>query len=398
MISVVPLISTILTLDMDIERPISKDVEKSHELAIHYHKGKAYIDIEKSDIRGISHNYYNKFSIGKYGAVFNNPEDSGITLIVNEVTSEHKSVLASEISINGKLANMVFVNPNGIDCINCSFNGIEKVTLINGISDKINIGKYKVSNKGNINFIHNKDGDNQFTFKQINIISKDIHFDSNINFHADILNINNAIQFYHLFNHKPQSKYHTSRLVIDKNTTINSNKFIYSAGNNEFINRGILNVGEIQFNAKGRLTNFGEINLLSSRIYPYLNSLDIQYPTYDFSKRNNQLTLKTLTNEVGARFTVYNANLDLDLAKGNFRNKGYMRLEHTKMNTFSRNFFHNPKGITLSNQSLIKISAKNNVKLQGKIYNQLGLDKIYINNGSIININKNIQKDVYIKK
>lgn len=63
------------------------------------------------------------------------------------MTSKNKTMLKGDLSINGNPASIVIANPNGIHCQGCSFNGIETVTLINGRSDNLKVGKYLVSNK-----------------------------------------------------------------------------------------------------------------------------------------------------------------------------------------------------------------------------------------------------------
>lgn len=374
---------------------IVKDADLAKNLMVNYHEGKAYIDIESSDIRGISHNYYTYFNVDEKGVVFNNSEDSGTTLIINEVTSVNKTQLAGDLSINGKTANIVIVNPNGINCNSCSFSGVEKVTLINGKSDNANIGKYKISNKGSIQF--NNNGTNQFSFNKINIISTDVKFNKDIIFSSDELNIVNGKQYYHLFKDY-QSKFHKGKLFFDSDSVINTNKFTYYAGSNDFINQGVLNVGNAIIETKGKLVNFGSINLLSGRIYRLLENTSIVYPMHDFSNRVSKIKAKSFYNEHSGRFTTYNTNTELNLEKGNFINKGYLSLTHSHLYTQLNNFFNKPKGIMFTNQSSIAIEAENKVWLKGVIHKLNSQYPIYINKGKIININEDNKKLILIGK
>lgn len=374
---------------------IVKDAKLAKDLMINYHKGKAYIDIESSDIRGISHNYYTYFNVDKNGVVFNNPENSGVTLIINEVTSINKTRLAGDLSIDGKSANIIIANPNGINCDDCSFSGVEKITLINGRSDNLNIGKYKISNQGSIQF--NTNGMHQFVFNKINIISTDVKFNKDVIFSSDELNIINGKQNYHLFN-SIQSKFHKGKLFFDSGSIINTNKFTYYAGNNNFINQGVINIGNAIIETKGKLINYGSINLLSGRIYRLLENLPIEYPMYDFSNRVSQIKAKSFRNENSGRFTTYNTNTELDLAKGNFTNKGYVSLSHSHLSTQLRNFFHKPKGLIFTNQSSVTIESENKIRLEGMINTLNSKYPIYINKGKIIYSNDDNKKFILIKK
>lgn len=377
---------------------ISKDEKLSNKLAVNYENGKAIIDIEKSDIKGVSHNYYSQFNVDKHGAVFNNSKDTNATLIVNEVTSLNKSILAGDISVLGRMANIIVANPNGIHCSDCSFNDIQNVTLINGESDKLNVGKYKISDKGNIIFSHENIDKHKFIFDNISLISKRILFMNNVGFYANTLGVINSIGDYDLFKKDISSGYNKGELITYKYATLNIGHFNYSAENANFINLGVSNIGEINYNALGKLLNLGELNLLSGRIKPYLDMLGINYPDYDFSKRNNNIKSTMMINAPGARFTAYNSNLNIDLKDGSFINKGYVRLEHTVMNSTSRNFIHDIGGTMLSNQSILNISATDNVALQGIIHNRLSKDRINIIKGRVISISKENQEEVYIRK
>lgn len=377
---------------------ISKDEKLSNKLSVNYENGKAIIDIEKSDIMGVSHNYYSQFNVDKHGAVFNNSKDTNATLIINEVTSLNKSKLAGDISVLGRMANVIIANPNGINCSDCSFNDIQNVTLINGESDKLNEGKYKISDKGNIIFSHESNDDHKFIFDNINLISNRVLFMNNVNFHANTLSFIHNIVKYHVSKTDVSSGYNKGELITYNLAILNIGLFNYLAKDANFINLGVSNIGEINYNSPGKLLNLGALNLLSGRIKSYLDVLAVNYPDHDFSKKDNNIKSTMMINAPGARFTAYNSNLNIDLKDGSFINKGYVRLEHTVMNSTSRNFIHDIGGTMLSNQSILNISATDNVELKGMIHNELSKDKINIIKGRVINISKENQKKVHIKK
>ncbi|MBG3012297.1 filamentous hemagglutinin N-terminal domain-containing protein [Proteus faecis] len=376
---------------------IVKDDDKAKKLSINYESGKAVINIETNDIRGISHNYYSDFNVDEKGVVFNNAKEQYVTTIINEVTSKNKTMLKGDLSINGNPVSIVIANPNGIHCQGCSFNGIETVTLINGRSDNLNLGKYRVSNKGSIEFSTGEEAEkNKFIFDKINIISKDVKFNENLTLFSNKLNIINGKQIYHMYNKFP-SKYHKGKLLLDFGSIINVKKFIYSAGNNVFINNGILNVGEIVVDTKGKIINSGEINILNWRIDSIFKNVYEKYSNTDFSEKNTIFNAKTFSNEKNSRLTIYKTNVYFNLSKGNFFNNGSLRLEKSKISANVRNYIHSFESKLFNINSLMVIDAEKRVMLNGEIFFIDSLDKIFIQNSTNIRFNPTKSDNILIK-
>ncbi|NBM02461.1 MULTISPECIES: two-partner secretion domain-containing protein [Proteus] len=376
---------------------IVKDDDKAKKLSINYESGKAVINIETNDIQGVSHNYYSDFNVDEKGVVFNNAKEKDVITIINEVTSKNKTMLKGDLSINGNPASIVIANPNGIHCQGCSFNGIETVTLINGRSDNLKVGKYLVSNKGSIEFSAGEEAEkNKFIFDKINIISKYVKFNENLTLFSNELNIINGKQIYHMYNKFP-SKYHKGKLLLDFGSIINSKKFIYSAGNNVLINNGIFNVGEIVIDTKGKIINLGEINILNWRIDSILKNLYKKYNNTDFSEKNTIFNAKAYSNEKNSRLTIYKTNIHFNLSKGNFFNKGALRLEKSKISANVRNYIHSFESKSFNINSLMVIDAKKRVTLNGEIFFIDPLDKIFIQNSTNIKFNPKNSDNILIK-
>ncbi|HDL7824942.1 TPA: contact-dependent inhibition toxin CdiA [Yersinia enterocolitica] len=108
------------------------------------------VDIATPDSSGISHNYYKSFNIDSTGAVLNNATEAGQSvlagqlaanpnlnsnsakLIINEVNSSNSTTLAGKLEVFGQKAEVIIVNPNGLQCNGCSFINTNKHTLIDG--------------------------------------------------------------------------------------------------------------------------------------------------------------------------------------------------------------------------------------------------------------------------
>lgn len=128
--------------------------------------GVTVVDIEKPNAAGVSHNLYRDFNVGPNGTILNNSGDDvnhgnfgniarnnnmtsgSASVILNEVTSRNASSLQGFIEVNGKKADVVIANPNGITCSGCRFVNTNKAILTTG---KVNmtsdgaIGSYTVT-------------------------------------------------------------------------------------------------------------------------------------------------------------------------------------------------------------------------------------------------------------
>ncbi|HGJ5872250.1 MAG TPA: filamentous hemagglutinin N-terminal domain-containing protein [Arsenophonus apicola] len=136
------------------------DNNKKRDLAVEIKNGIEHINIEKANENGISHNYYQKFNVSEKGVVIKNPTsltNSAAKFIINEVTSNEKSLLNGELRVQGDNAYLMVANPNGIECNGCSFSGTDQQLLVTGKIKLINDEESTLFSEGGT--IHYKNGD-----------------------------------------------------------------------------------------------------------------------------------------------------------------------------------------------------------------------------------------------
>lgn len=74
--------------------------------------GKPVLVITSPDNRGISHNIFTDYNVGKKGLVIHNKENANT--IINEVIGDNKTHLRGNTFVAGGKASLVIVNPNGV--------------------------------------------------------------------------------------------------------------------------------------------------------------------------------------------------------------------------------------------------------------------------------------------
>ncbi|MCB4358596.1 two-partner secretion domain-containing protein [Quatrionicoccus australiensis] len=114
--------------------------------------GVTVVDIAKANSAGLSHNQYLQYNVDAKGLVLNNVTKDQLTqqsqlaglvsgnanldqaakVILNEVLSNNRSVLAGYSEVLGGKADVVLVNPYGITCTGCGFINTDRVTLSTG--------------------------------------------------------------------------------------------------------------------------------------------------------------------------------------------------------------------------------------------------------------------------
>ena len=114
--------------------------------------GVALVDIVTPNAAGLSHNKYTRFDVDTRGAILNNSVEelsrsslgglvrgnahlggSGpASVILDEVTSTHRSQLQGALEVHGRSADVIVANPNGIGGDGCGFLNTPRVTLSTG--------------------------------------------------------------------------------------------------------------------------------------------------------------------------------------------------------------------------------------------------------------------------
>lgn len=117
--------------------------------------GVPVVNIEKANAAGLSHNTYTNYNVEKNGLVLNNGNSSQLMrqselagqvafnpnlaneakVILNEVVSTNRSVLAGFTEVLGGKADVIVANPNGITCNGCGFINTDRATLTTGTSN-----------------------------------------------------------------------------------------------------------------------------------------------------------------------------------------------------------------------------------------------------------------------
>lgn len=81
-------------------------------------RNKPVLVINTPDSRGISHNIFTDYNVGKIGLTIDNKDNA--KTIINEVIGGNKSRLRGNTFITGGRASLLIVNPNGVVCLACS--------------------------------------------------------------------------------------------------------------------------------------------------------------------------------------------------------------------------------------------------------------------------------------
>ncbi|MDE0783642.1 MAG: filamentous hemagglutinin N-terminal domain-containing protein, partial [Planktomarina sp.] len=119
--------------------------------------GVPVVNIETANERGLSHNLYSRYNVEANGLVLNNGADSPdlvarqsalagqipsnlnlvneATVILNEVVSANRSLLAGYTEVVGGKADVIVANPYGITCNGCGFINTDRATLTTGTAE-----------------------------------------------------------------------------------------------------------------------------------------------------------------------------------------------------------------------------------------------------------------------
>ncbi|MEP7244260.1 MAG: hemagglutinin repeat-containing protein [Gammaproteobacteria bacterium] len=166
--------------------------------------GVPVVNIANPNAAGVSHNQYTQFNVDSRGLVLNNGDVSQVSrqsqlagatlanlnlasqakIILNEVVSPNRSVLAGFTEVLGGKADVIVANPFGITCSGCGFVNTDRVALTTGTPNfgtggelngfSVNGGGVLISGAG-----LNAAGQNYF-----DIVSRSLKVDGQINAHT----------------------------------------------------------------------------------------------------------------------------------------------------------------------------------------------------------------------
>ncbi len=163
--------------------------------------GVTVVDIAKANSAGLSHNQYLQYNVDAKGLVLNNVTKDQLTqqsqlaglvsgnanldqaakVILNEVLSNNRSVLAGYSEVLGGKADVVLVNPYGITCTGCGFINTDRVTLSTGtpfLNSDGSLGGFNVS-QGDI--LINGSGFNAGSQLIIDLLMRSLRVEGQIN-------------------------------------------------------------------------------------------------------------------------------------------------------------------------------------------------------------------------
>ena len=122
--------------------------------------GTPLVNINQANSKGVSHNQFREFDVGTSGVIFNNSTQQRSTsqigggvvgnpylngqsarLILTEVTGRNTSQIRGVIEVHGEKAELIIVNPNGIDVNGAGFINIPKATLSTGQLQDLSNGR-----------------------------------------------------------------------------------------------------------------------------------------------------------------------------------------------------------------------------------------------------------------
>ncbi len=163
--------------------------------------GVPIIDINTANAAGLSHNKFTSYNVDARGLVLNNGNMEQLSrlsqlagqvaananlaqqarVILNEVVSTNRSVLAGFTEVLGGRADVVVANPNGITCSGCGFINSDRVTLTTGtptFGADGSLGGFNV-NRGDV--LVNGTGANATAQQIFDIVARSVKVDGKIN-------------------------------------------------------------------------------------------------------------------------------------------------------------------------------------------------------------------------
>lgn len=163
--------------------------------------GVPVVNINAANAAGLSHNRFTSYNVDARGLVLNNGNLEQLSrlsqlagqvaanpnlaqqarVILNEVVSTNRSVLAGFTEVLGGRADVVVANPNGITCNGCGFLNTDRITLTTGtptFGADGSLGGFNV-NRGDV--LINGAGANASSQQIFDIVARSVRIDGKIN-------------------------------------------------------------------------------------------------------------------------------------------------------------------------------------------------------------------------
>ncbi|OYQ42033.1 hypothetical protein CHU94_03265 [Rhodoferax sp. TH121] len=163
--------------------------------------GVTVVDIARANSAGLSHNQFLQYNVDAKGLVLNNGNSSQAgrqsqlagwvaanknlgseaSVILNEVVSNNRSVLAGFTEVLGGRANVVVANPYGITCTGCGFINTDRITLTTGTPNFGSDGSLAGFDVRQGDILVNGTGLNASNQLLLDMVTRNLKLDSSVN-------------------------------------------------------------------------------------------------------------------------------------------------------------------------------------------------------------------------
>lgn len=169
--------------------------------------GVTVVNINTANGAGLSHNKFTDYNVPANGVVLNNGNSAAVArqsqlaglvaanknlgsqaaVILNEVVSANRSLLAGYTEVLGGRADVVVANPNGITCSGCGFINTNRVSLVTGTPNLTADGGLRDFSVSRGDLLINGAGLDASAQQYLDLVSRSVKVDGQIN--APVLRI-----------------------------------------------------------------------------------------------------------------------------------------------------------------------------------------------------------------